>query len=304
MALAAVSAMLLVTPAAASASDQPPASIGSGLGSTTTADNTAAQVCGIVALKAGFGYKSTVAGYPQIVVAVAVALAESSCNPTAKGSNGPTSGCPNGSVDRGLWQINSCYHSEVSDACAYQIQCNANAAFNISSGGTNWSPWSTYNSGAWRSHIDTAKAAVVNITFQLKNQADGTCLTTDGSQARDGGRIWQWACNSSSNFQRWTVLDNYGERFILKNVATGTCLAGNGSGGSGAPVHQWTCDKSGSYQQWWVNGSGKLNTNGNADAIFVNNANGLCLDDTSASTANGTLVLQLTCYGGVYEQWN
>ena len=27
--------------------------------------------------------------------------------------------------------MNSVYHSEVSDACAFQIQCNANAAWNV-----------------------------------------------------------------------------------------------------------------------------------------------------------------------------
>lgn len=304
LALVAVGAMLVGVSAGASASDAaPPASIGAGLGQTAQVDNTAAQVCGIVALKAGFGYKATVAGYPQIVVAVAVALAESSCNPNAQGHNGPTSGCPNGSTDRGLWQINNCYHPEVSNACAYQIQCNADAAFRISSGGTNWTPWSTFNSGAWRSHISTARAATVHITFQLKNQKNGTCLTTNGSQAFNGGQIYQHACRSSSNYQKWTVLDTNGQRFILRNVATGTCLSGSSQGGAGTPVHQWTCNRSGPYQQWWVNGTGKLNTNGNADAILVNNKNGLCLAD-GAKTANGSPVLQQGCAGGPYEQWN
>lgn len=96
----------------------------------------------------------------SLVTAVAVALAESGCNLTARGTNGPTSGCPNGSVDRGLWQINDCYHPEVSDACAYDAQCNADATYRISSGGTDWRPWTTYRSGVYRRFLDEARAAV------------------------------------------------------------------------------------------------------------------------------------------------
>lgn len=140
--------------------------------------------------------------------------------------------------------------------------------------------------------------------YTLEDQADGTCLDADGSDTSDGGPIWQFASNSSSSYQRWTVEDAAGQRFILKNVATGTCLSGNGGAGSGGTVIQWACNTSGPYQQWWVKGTGQLNTNGHADAIFVNNANGLCLDDTSASHASKTPVYQLSCSGGRWEQWN
>ncbi len=46
-------------------------------------------------------------------MAVAVGLAESGGNPTARNPNPPTPGCPTGSVDRGGWQLNDCYHAEV-----------------------------------------------------------------------------------------------------------------------------------------------------------------------------------------------
>ena len=303
--IAACGLALAVSPAAL-ASGHPaakPAAIGPGLG-TAHPSVSAATVCAIVANKAGFGYKATVDGYPQIVVAVSVALAESSCNSSAVASNGPTSGCPNGSQDRGLWQINGCYHPNVSNACAFQIQCNANAAFTISGGGANWTPWSTFDSGAWRNYISLAKSVVSGFTYLLKNQADGTCLDADGSDPASGGPIWQWTCNRSDNHQRWTVEDVYGQRFMLKNVANGTCLSGNSSKGSGGNLLQWKCNSSDPYEQWLVKGTGKLNTNGNADALFVNSANGLCLDDTSASHADRTPVYQVTCWGGSWEQWN
>jgi len=85
--------------------------------------------------------------------AVAVALAESSGNCKAQNVN------KGGSIDRGLWQINNYYHSECSDSCAYDCTCNAGCAKSVSSGGSNWQPWSTYNSGAYKSHLAAAEAA-------------------------------------------------------------------------------------------------------------------------------------------------
>jgi hypothetical protein len=83
-------------------------------------------------------------GFPDPRTAAAIAKAESGGNPDANPHNGPTKGCPNGSNDRGLWQINDCYHLEVSDDCAFDPFCNAQAAYAISSGGKDWSPWSTW----------------------------------------------------------------------------------------------------------------------------------------------------------------
>jgi Lysozyme like domain len=50
-----------------------------------------------------------------------------------------------GNVDRGLWQISSRWHPEVTDAQAdFPLSC-AKAAYAISSNGTNWHPWSTWH---------------------------------------------------------------------------------------------------------------------------------------------------------------
>jgi lysozyme-like protein len=94
-----------------------------------------------------------------LAMAGAIAAAESSLNPSESSTNGPTSGCPSGSVDRGLWQINSCYHSSVSATCAFNPSCNAKAMAQISSNGTNWSPWSTYKNGAYKKYLAAAEAA-------------------------------------------------------------------------------------------------------------------------------------------------
>lgn len=87
------------------------------------------------------------------IVAVCIAHAESSFIPGAVGHNGPTAGCPHGSRDRGLWQINDCYHPSVSDRCAFDPVCNAKAAYPISNGGQDFGAWSTYTSGIYRAYL-------------------------------------------------------------------------------------------------------------------------------------------------------
>jgi hypothetical protein len=122
-----------------------------------TSTSAAADLCASVASRAGFSGD-------RLVTAVAVGMGESSCRPDAQNSNGPTKGCPNGSVDRGLWQINSCWHPSVSKSCAYDAQCNANAAYRISAKGTNFKPWAAYTNGSYRKHLKAARAAVGRLT--------------------------------------------------------------------------------------------------------------------------------------------
>jgi hypothetical protein len=82
-------------------------------------------------------------------------MAESGGNPSARNVNSDS----HHSVDRGLWQVNNYWHPEVSDSCAFSSGCNAKAALKISSGGSNWSPWATYNGGAYKSHLSAARSA-------------------------------------------------------------------------------------------------------------------------------------------------
>jgi hypothetical protein len=90
----------------------------------------------IGALAAGAGFRG-----PGLVMAIAVALAESRGDPRA------TDFDSNGTVDRGVWQINS-VHTEYSVACDYDPPCAAAATFVISQGGSNWGAWVTYQHGA------------------------------------------------------------------------------------------------------------------------------------------------------------
>jgi hypothetical protein len=106
-------------------------------------------------------------------VAVAVGLAESRGNPTAKRPNPPTPGCPTGSLDRGGWQLNNCYHAEVPDACAYQLTCAARETYRISAGGTDWTPWGTFTSGAWQAQLRAADRAIATLDTVLADIPPG-----------------------------------------------------------------------------------------------------------------------------------
>ena len=98
-------------------------------------------------------WKST--GGSNCATAVAVALAESSGRTDAILVNTDS----HHSRDRGLWQINDYWHSEVSDSCAFSASCNAKAAYTISSHGASWSQWATYTGGAYKQHLSASTAA-------------------------------------------------------------------------------------------------------------------------------------------------
>jgi len=84
---------------------------------------------------------------------VAIAQAESGLNTLAQGHN------TDGSLDRGILQINSRWHSEVSDGCAYDPLCAFQQGFRISNRGTSFTPWSTYTSGAYLRYLTSASTS-------------------------------------------------------------------------------------------------------------------------------------------------
>ena len=100
---------------------------------STGAPRLALSQIGEVAEQAGFSGAG-------LAMAIAVALAESGGDPLA------TDHDTNGTVDRGLWQINS-VHRAYSAACDYAPSCAARAAYAISAHGRDWSPWVTYQRG-------------------------------------------------------------------------------------------------------------------------------------------------------------
>lgn len=76
----------------------------------------------------------------QAQMAASIAMAESG------GNAGSTDNDGNGTVDRGYWQINSVHGAQST----YDPLANAQAAVQISGDGTNWTPWVTYQTGAYQ----------------------------------------------------------------------------------------------------------------------------------------------------------
>lgn len=113
------------------------------------------------------------------VIGTAVALAESGCDPSAESTNPPTEGCPSGSTDRGVWQINSCYHPEVPDSCAYRLKCSTEAAREIwGDAGDRWSPWVAYTTRVFKYRLTEARKAVRKLTGE--NIVVGVVMTLGG----------------------------------------------------------------------------------------------------------------------------
>lgn len=133
---------------------------------TTGAARMDARAIADVARRAGFAGDA-------LVVAVAVALAESGGDPRAHNGVPPDDSF-------GLWQINMIGQLGVArraqlgistNEALYDPETNARAAYGIASGGTNFKPWTTYTGGRYQAFMAEAAAGV-----------NGT--TTGGTNAR------------------------------------------------------------------------------------------------------------------------
>ena len=98
----------------------------------------------------------------DLTTAVAVALAESGGDPRAHNPVPPDN-------SYGLWQINMIgalgpdrrhqFHLDANKDL-YDPETNAEAAFAISGKGNSFQPWTTFTSGAYKSHLDEARKGV------------------------------------------------------------------------------------------------------------------------------------------------
>lgn len=92
-------------------------------------------------------------------IGAAIVEAESSGNTEAHGdlSFGQGGGQYVGSL--GMWQIFGQAHPQISAGCATDPNCSTDAARQISSNWSDWTPWSTFNSGAYRRYLGTDPGA-------------------------------------------------------------------------------------------------------------------------------------------------
>lgn len=120
--------------------------------------------------------------HDQAVTATAIAWAESKLDPDAVGDITLQDSYWGPSV--GLWQVRSVKRqrgtggvrdaSHLSDATF-----NARSMASISGGGHNWGPWSTYNSGAYLSHIAAVRKAVGDGSTTPQGRAPRGTTTAD-----------------------------------------------------------------------------------------------------------------------------
>lgn len=91
---------------------------------------------------------------PDLATAVAIALAESSGNPTKYNpETAARGGTPQGQGSYGLWQIYLKMHPEFAGANLFDPQTNANAAYSIYSKRGGFSDWTTYTEGEYLTYL-------------------------------------------------------------------------------------------------------------------------------------------------------
>jgi hypothetical protein len=86
-------------------------------------------------------------GFPDPVLAAAVAMAESGGNALAVGDSNSSFG---------LWQIHVPSHPEYNAVQLGDPHYNAAAALAISKHGTDWTPWTTFRTGAYQQYMGNA----------------------------------------------------------------------------------------------------------------------------------------------------
>lgn len=90
----------------------------------------------------------------DLVLAVAIAGAESTWNPSATNLNA------NGSTDYGLWQVNSVHATILASGDWRDPYSNARMAHQVWAQAGGWTPWVTFNEGLHAQHIPAARAAL------------------------------------------------------------------------------------------------------------------------------------------------
>lgn len=95
---------------------------------------------------------AVLAGFTSPALDVIVAIAQAESGLVTDQRNGPGDNVPP-SLDRGILQINSYWQSQYTDACCDDPACAFRAGYAISSQGTNFKPWATYVSGAYKSFM-------------------------------------------------------------------------------------------------------------------------------------------------------
>jgi Ricin-type beta-trefoil lectin domain/Lysozyme like domain len=248
----------------------------------------AAGRCATWASESGFAANGYLAG--SLTTAVAVALAESGCNPAACFDETTGATCAahvplSHSVDRGAWQINGRSPGRAAVRCAFSGPCSARAAYNsFSLNGTYFSRWSTYLFDIYARFLPAAQVAVNALTAgTVASGLTGWCLGYPSDTA--GARAMAEKCGSGASDQQWTVTGS------TLQTSGGLCLTAASLRKSG-PVALQACDAS-ALQRWLPH----------ADAELYNPAARRCLANPEAAARPSAVIIDHACHGLPDQAW-
>lgn len=134
----------------------------------------------LYAQKAGFSGQA-------LDIILAIAQAESGLNTLATNINSDSHTFPDGhtgpSEDRGVLQINNYWWPQVTDAMAFDPTTAFQWGYTISKQGTNFTPWSTYTSGAYKRYLTVSTPVTRTLSNALhfsefQKGYTGTCGET------------------------------------------------------------------------------------------------------------------------------
>jgi hypothetical protein len=248
----------------------------------------AADRCAAWASRAGFAANGYLAG--SLTTAVAVALAESGCNPAACFDETTGTTCaahvpPRHSVDRGAWQINGRSPGRAAIRCAFSGPCSARAAYSsFSLDGTYFSRWSTYLTDTYAQFLAAAQASVNALRAgTVTGGLPGSCLGYP-SDVLMGAAVLE-SCGSGAADEQWTTASS------ALRTSGGLCLTA-ASRSQSAPVVLSTCDSS-PLQRWLAH----------ADAALYNPAARRCLSYPGTTSTAGAVIGDLACNGTAGQAW-
>jgi hypothetical protein len=254
---------------------------------------TAAATCARYATRAGWANNGYFAG--DLTTATAVCVAESAGDPklivcdkngTADGSGDyPGFTCPTDatSYDRGLWQLNNVFSSDVSNQCAFNPVCNAGAAYLKSGRGTSFSRWSSYALDVYAKYIDAAQAAVTDLhSGTVTSALLGECLQ---AKSTVGAKVVIANCGSGGTIQQWIVSGGK-----LRSGSLCAVISSTSATSPGIVLRRCAAQK---IQQWSVTGRFELRNMGD----------GKCLTDPGNSLTAGTQVNVTSCTNAKNQTW-
>lgn len=161
------------------------------------------------ARKVGFSHDTA-------VIAVAIMKGESGLYSAATNTAGNTPP----STDRGIVQINSYYHPNVTEAQAFNTQFSIEYMHKISSGGSSFSPWAVYTGGKYQNYLPEVIAAVGGMTDTNVTPSEPT-----QEAAPSGMKIWAGTSDgrlyqSLDSGKNWELYKDFGDGLPILQIAT------------------------------------------------------------------------------------